>query len=81
MFLYDEDGATRHPPPLKVPSNTLGNDEFYAKVVSEVVRLLATANARRVADAALRCSRIDSGGTGPVGAPTAGETTSLTTLA
>jgi len=35
MFLYDEDGATRGVAPA------IGNDEFYARVVSEVVRLLS----------------------------------------
>jgi glutamate-ammonia-ligase adenylyltransferase len=37
MFLYDEEGATRG---KRVQS--LGNDEFFARVVSEVVRLLSS---------------------------------------
>src|SRR5437763_1866343 len=37
MFLYDEEGATRGPRTASV-----GNDEFYGRVVGEVVRLLST---------------------------------------
>jgi [glutamine synthetase] adenylyltransferase / [glutamine synthetase]-adenylyl-L-tyrosine phosphorylase len=36
MFLFDEDGATRGK-----RTNTIRNDEFFARVVSEVVRLLS----------------------------------------
>jgi glutamate-ammonia-ligase adenylyltransferase len=37
MFLYDEEGATRGK-----RINSIGNDEFFARVVSEVVRLLSS---------------------------------------
>src|SRR5205823_282185 len=37
MFLYDEEGATRGP-----RTTSVGNDEFYGRVVGEVVRLLST---------------------------------------
>src|SRR5207302_4345855 len=38
MFLFDEDGATRG---TRIHSISIGNDEFFARVVGEVVRLLS----------------------------------------
>ena len=44
MFVYDEEGATRGKRTIGVP-----NDEFFAKVVSEVVRLLSAHTDRGLA--------------------------------
>jgi [glutamine synthetase] adenylyltransferase / [glutamine synthetase]-adenylyl-L-tyrosine phosphorylase len=38
MFLYDEEGSTQRP---AIQGAGMGNDEFYARVASEVIRLLS----------------------------------------